>query len=136
MSELKNYRLEIKATEKEFHLQKLETVDQHQPFNSTEAIEPVPTGVIGYWIDIVGQDCQVLFRKYLNNLPLNLPHSWSQWGKRKRQKAHYVIEVPVINSAKWVRLYEQRIPAPGQHTTERQKHFQFPVHNQAALTSF
>lgn len=127
MAEHKHYRIKVKASASDFYLEKLDTVDPQQVINSECVDAPVPEAVIGYWVDVLSADQRVLFRKYVNHLPTNLQHCWSNWGKRKRHNARYVIEVPALERAAWIRLYEQKIPAPGRRCIERHQHFQCAV---------
>lgn len=127
MNNGKVFRIRLKANHKAFQIQKFETADGQAPGDSINLDEPVAAGVIGYWIDLVGQDCEVLYRRFIHNLPLNLPHSWQHWGKRQRNRANYCIEIPALPDAQYVNLYEQRIPSPQQRKPERQKHWQHKI---------
>ncbi len=131
MNQNQCYRLQVKATDQQFQVQGMETAEYLANAPSAPTETPVEESVIGYWIELVGQDCEVIYRKFLNNLPLNLPHSWEQWGKRKRQKARYAIDVPALPNAIYAKLYEQRFNAPGQKTPERTKHFQVELRGAA-----
>lgn len=134
MSANQVYRLHLRASDHRFQVQALVTAKDGQPVPSAPTEEPVSAAIIGYWIELVGQDCQVIYRKFLNNLPLNLPHIWQQWGKRKRNRAHFYIEVPALPDAQFLKLYEQSLDSPAQRLPQRQKHFQLPI--DATLKTF
>lgn len=121
------YRLTVKASEKELHVQHTEVSSRQKPFTTDQLDTPVHQAIIGYWVDIMGRDCEVLYRKFLNYLPLNLPDCWSQWGIRKQQRASYIIELPALPNATCIKLYEQRLTAPGRRRTQRQQHFQLNI---------
>lgn len=118
------YRLIVKATETTFHPQKLQQTKGEFAKQTLSTEEPVPSSLIGYWVELSGGDSQVIHRHYVNSLPTNLPHCWPLWGKRKRQKAHYQIEVPALPQATRIHLYEQRINSPAQKAPQREKHFE------------
>lgn len=121
------YRLKLRATDRAFCLQRLEQTTSSGLTRSTPTDGPVPNSVIGYWVELLSQDSQVLYRHYLHTLPLNLPLCWQLWGKRKQRKAQYEIEVPALPQAHFINLYEQRFNSPQQKSPEKERHFELTL---------
>ncbi len=95
----------------------------NEPDNSSSPDEEVSSSVFGYWVDVVDARNKVLYRRFLTNaIPLNLGYTCTIWDKRRQRTVRFCVEVPFIENAHALVVYEQSLLAKGDKAPTRRKH--------------
>ncbi len=116
----KKYKLFLKVQDDGLGLGKVQTLEGEAPAGDAPVHQAVPPGVIGHWLDVADANHQVLYRRFLHNiLPFNLADLAPRWSQRRRSRTRFVIELPAIEGATLVELFEQSLRDAGQPEPER-----------------
>lgn len=97
--------------------------------NSDEAPEgetnlaPVNEHILGYWLELHCQAGNVIYRRFVHRLPVGLAASWEHWGRRQRSHTRFWLQIPQLDEARRVALFEQYIPSPEAKTLTCRQHF-------------
>jgi hypothetical protein len=85
--------------------------------------ETVAASIIGCWMEMNDARGKVLYRRFLHYLPLNLPTIWHEWSMLKRKNARFYVDLPALEAAYELALYEQKYASPCAALPSRYCHF-------------
>ena len=106
-----------------FYLDRLDVKSAPPPTGVANPNEPVPTGIIGYWVDILDNRQQTLYRRFIHNgLPLNPDFTCRDWSLLRRRKFRFAIQVPALPNAHSVVLFAQYQASPADKKIQRRRH--------------
>ena len=117
-----SFRLTLRANKEAFVLESLTPTDDVAPAGQPHT-ETVAASIIGCWVEIKDKRGDVLYRRFLHYLPLNLPATWHDWPMLKRKNARFYVDLPVLEAGYDIALYEQKYASPIATLPSRYCHF-------------
>ncbi len=121
-----SFRLTLRANKDAFTVERLMSVNDLAPRGHSHT-EAVAAAIIGYWIELNDAHGKVLYRRFLNYLPLNLPIIWHEWPILKRKNARFYVDLPALETACELALYEQKYASPSAALPSRYCHFTYAI---------
>jgi hypothetical protein len=123
MSHTRIINLTVSLNGSKFYLDRLDVQQAQAPRGVADPSEPVATGIIGYWVDIMDNRQQTLYRRFINHgLPLNPDFTCRDWSALRRRKFRFSIQLPALANAHSVVLFEQYQPSPSDKRIQRRRH--------------
>ena len=105
---------------------KLECIEERKapiPKGVAHPAEPVSTGIIGFWLDVLDGRQQTIYRRFIHKgLPINAEFICRDWSLVRRKKCRVAVEIPVLYNAHSVVLFEQYLARPDDKSLQRRKH--------------
>lgn len=123
MHQLEIYRLQFGLNGNKIKLESIEERRAPIPRGVPHPADPVATGIIGFWVDVLDARQQTIYRQFINKgLPINADFTCRDWSQLRRRKFRVEVQIPVLYNAHSIVLFEQYLAAPEDRNLQRRKH--------------
>lgn len=110
MHEIALIRATLRLNGTQLSLDRLSKTRGPEPASQANPEQNIPASLFAYWVDLRNEKKEVIYRRFINNtIPLNLNHSCKVLGKRYQKYMRFKIEVPALQKATMLEIYEQAL---------------------------